>query len=363
MTFSLCMIVKNEEKTIGRCLDSVREIFDEIIVVDTGSVDGTKKIVSEYTDKIYDFIWCDDFAMARNFSFSKATGDYIMWLDADDIILPDDRVQLLKLKEEITAETDVIMMKYVINTEKNGAISYFYYRERLIKRLSGLRWHGFVHEAITPSGNVVYKDICVYHMPENRENRDKERNLKIYEGKIASGVKLTARETYYYARELYYNGKTDRAVKHLSEFLGFPNGWYADKIGACILLFRIHFKKSAAVARAYISRAMSYGKITPEVLCLMGDSHKEEGNINQAIFWYNAACMCPSEYASDGFVLPEYERYYPLMQLCVCYDMLGDKEKAKECNRLAGIEKPDSDEVKHNEKYFASLDETAEKNK
>ena len=83
---SLCMIVKNEEDVIARCLDSVSRCVDEIIIADTGSSDRTKEICRDFTDKIFDFEWTDDFSAARNFSFSKATGDYLMWLDADDVV-------------------------------------------------------------------------------------------------------------------------------------------------------------------------------------------------------------------------------------------------------------------------------------
>ena len=86
MTISVCMIVKNEEPRLRACLDSLKPIADEIIVVDTGSVDGTKAVAAEYTDKIYDFAWIDDFSAARNFAFSKATGDYIYTADADEVI-------------------------------------------------------------------------------------------------------------------------------------------------------------------------------------------------------------------------------------------------------------------------------------
>ena len=65
-TVSLCMIVKNEEKVLSRCLDSVKDAVDEIIIVDTGSEDNTKNIASQYTDKIYDFKWVYDFSAARN---------------------------------------------------------------------------------------------------------------------------------------------------------------------------------------------------------------------------------------------------------------------------------------------------------
>ena len=70
ITISLCMIVKNEEKVLARCLDSIADLMDEIIIVDTGSSDNTKEIAKKYTDKIYDFAWIDDFSAARNYSFS-----------------------------------------------------------------------------------------------------------------------------------------------------------------------------------------------------------------------------------------------------------------------------------------------------
>ena len=86
LTISLCMIVKNEEMHIARSLESVAELVDEIIVVDTGSVDRTVEIAAGYTRKVYSYPWKDDFSDARNFSFSKATMDYCMWMDADDIL-------------------------------------------------------------------------------------------------------------------------------------------------------------------------------------------------------------------------------------------------------------------------------------
>ena len=73
ITISLCMIVKNEEQVLSSCLDSLAGLMDEIIIVDTGSCDRTREIATRYTDKIYDYIWKDDFADARNFAFSKAS--------------------------------------------------------------------------------------------------------------------------------------------------------------------------------------------------------------------------------------------------------------------------------------------------
>ena len=83
ISISMCMIVKNEQDILARCLDSYAGTYDELIIVDTGSTDNTKEIAAHYTDKIYDFEWINDFSAARNFAFSKATKEYIYSADAD----------------------------------------------------------------------------------------------------------------------------------------------------------------------------------------------------------------------------------------------------------------------------------------
>ena len=96
MKFSLCMIVKNEEAVLNRCLESMASAMDEIIIVDTGSTDATKKIAAAYTDQIYDFAWTGNFAEARNYAASKATGDYIYTADADEYLEPEELQKLLQ---------------------------------------------------------------------------------------------------------------------------------------------------------------------------------------------------------------------------------------------------------------------------
>ena len=73
------MIVKDEELTLARCLGCVQPFADEIVIVDTGSSDGTAVVARNYTEKVFSFAWCDDFSAARNFSFSKASCDLVMW--------------------------------------------------------------------------------------------------------------------------------------------------------------------------------------------------------------------------------------------------------------------------------------------
>ena len=113
VTISLCMIVKNEERVLGRCLESVQEIADEIIIVDTGSEDRTKEIAEKYHARVFEQEWQDDFSRARNYSFSHAEMDYCMWLDADDIITKSEALKLKRWKEETDESSDVIMLRYV----------------------------------------------------------------------------------------------------------------------------------------------------------------------------------------------------------------------------------------------------------
>ena len=94
---SLTMIVRDEEENLARCLGSVRGLFDEIVVVDTGSVDRTKEIAREFGARVFDFVWIDDFAAARNEALAHATGDYAFWLDADDVVEPDEKEKLRAL--------------------------------------------------------------------------------------------------------------------------------------------------------------------------------------------------------------------------------------------------------------------------
>ena len=106
------MIVKDEEDSLERCISSIAAAMNEIIIVDTGSRDRTKEIAASLGAKVYDFTWCDDFAKARNYAFSKATKEYVMWLDADDYITMDNLENLLELKNS-SLRPDSFSMEYL----------------------------------------------------------------------------------------------------------------------------------------------------------------------------------------------------------------------------------------------------------
>ena len=235
-TISLCMIVKNEEPVLERILKPMRTVVDEIIIADTGSTDSTKEIACRYGDQVFDYAWKQDFAAARNAACERASMDYWMWLDADDVIRPDQLEGLRQLKETLDPKIDVVMMRYVAAFDAAGRPSFTYYRERLLRNDKTFLWQGRVHEAVTPKGCILYSPITIEHRKEKAG--DSRRNLEIYRQMIRDGEALEPRHQFYYGRELFDHGEYEMAAKALEQFLKEPGGWKENRIDACLLLSR-----------------------------------------------------------------------------------------------------------------------------
>lgn len=348
------MIVRNEAENLPVCLQSVREAVDEIVIVDTGSTDDTKDIARVYTDRIFDFSWQDDFALARNEAFSYASKPFMMWLDADDVIAPEAVKRLIAFKDTLTEEVDAVMLPYHCGIRDDGMPALVFERERIIRRDSGMRFSGFVHEAIVLRGNVVHADIPVIHRG-NGKKRDTRRNLMIYEKHMAKGEKMSPRDWYYYARELMDCGETSRAEQAFSRFLAM-NGWLPNRIDAHVQ--RGHCLKKLGrqmEARVEYLAAMAYGAPGADALCAMGDAWLEEGNAQAAVPWYQMALKAKPDAADGAFVRPLMNTYIPAMQLCVCYDRLGMKKEAMEMNELALEYCPKDPAALRNRGYFSGI--------
>ena len=351
---SLCMIVKNEEMHITRCLDSVAELVDEIIVVDTGSTDRTVELVSGYTSKIYSYPWKDDFADARNYSFSRASMDYCMWMDADDILEETEKDKFLQLKQTLSLDVDIVMMKYHTSFDDAGKPSFSYFRERWIRNCPQYRWIGAVHEVIPPIGNIVYSDIAICHKKMNAG--DSERNLNIYRKMLAEGKVLDPRHQYYYGRELYYHKQYEEAISVLEQFLILEDGWIENKIEACSVCANCYYRLGREQsALNTLLRSMSFDAPRAELCCEIGKHFLERGNYHIAVYWYEMALKRPKNEHAGGFVLPDCYDYIPFLQLCVCFDKIGDRAKAKEYNEMAGACKPYSKAYLYNKQYFEKL--------
>lgn len=351
ITISLCMIVKNEEDVIARCLNSVKDIVDEIIIVDTGSTDNTKIIASEFTDKIYDFKWIDDFSAARNFSYSKAVMDYILWLDADDVIAKKDKEEFIKLKQTLLPAIDMVMMKYDVAFDEHGNVTLSYFRERLSKRINNYEWKEAVHEYLQISGIVINSDIHITHQKLHQSSLG--RNLLIYENIISSGADLTPRGLFYYARELSESGRYDDAIKYYNKFLDTKEGYQEDNIRACSdLAICYYIKHDLPNMQTILLKSFEYDTPRAEICCHLGFYYLEKEEYEKAVVWYKIALQLKKPSKSWGFILHDYWDFIPNIQLSVCYDKLGDLNEAIKYNNKAAEYKPEHSQVLLNKLYF-----------
>ena len=346
---SLCMIVKNEEKVIGRCLDSISDIVDEIIIVDTGSTDKTKSIVSQYTDKIYDFEWVNDFAKARNYSFSKATKEYVFWLDADDVVLEEDRKKLIKLKEGMDGTVDVYTMIYNYSQDENGMPLIIQRRERIVKRENNYQWLSPIHEVIVPSGNIVDTDIVITH--EKHEIKDVNRNLKIFEEMIKNHVKFDDRQEYCYAKELYFLQHIPEAIEQYNKFISKYIKEYdkrKDLLYSALIELSDCYKRTGDEEKEWETLLLILKNQIPQKDCLnrIADIFFIKKKWEEAIFWYKKALEI--EDTADS----SYSNYYSNICIGVCYYWIGDIKKAYEYNEKAGeTNKNDETYLKNKEIY------------
>ena len=349
-TISLCMIVKNEQEVLGRCLDSIKSLVDEIIIVDTGSNDGTIEIAKRYTNRVYNFVWVDDFSLARNYSFSRATCDYVLWLDADDVLEGENIEAFRKLKSELNDGIDVVMMKYNIAFDDDKP-TYSYFRERILKRSKNFRWQEPVHEVIVPSGNIIYSDVAISH--RKQKPNEQGRNLRLYQIQLSQNKKLSARGQFYYARELYFNGHTDDAIVWFSKFLKNKRAWIENKIDAYLMLARCFEQKGIREkVIKNLLQALVISSPNAEICCGLGDWYLAAKLYSTAIFWYQAALSIDANELKYGFVNADYCGFIPCIQLCVCYFHINKVDLAKNYNEKAATFKPNHPSVFHNRKIF-----------
>ena len=349
MTLSVCLIVKDEEKVLERCLTCVSRFADETVLVDTGSTDSTVQIAEKFTDKVYYFKWCDDFSAARNYAFDKATGELLMWLDADDFITDENCAKIKKLKNSFDGY-DMAILPYAAAFDGDKP-TFVYNRERIFRRDRNYRFSGEVHEAIVPSGKIYYSDAVIYH--KKVKINEQMRNLRILQQKISTGKELEAREKFYYGRELLFNKMYRECIAVLEDFLN-GDGWFVNKAEACINLYQAYMAIGES-DRAMSSLLHSFTICPPnsQVCCMLGEHFFNRGELNHSVYWYEAALKAKNEEGS--FISEDYCAFIPYMQLCVLYDRLGDSKKAYRYNEMAGAIKPHNEKYRYNVGYFKKL--------
>ncbi len=189
---TVCLIVKNEERFLGQCLESVKGLAHQIVVVDTGSTDRTVEIAKQHKAEVHSFVWCDDFSAARNAALEHVTGDWVLMLDADEELPPEQHETLRKLLRSAPVISWRLPLQDV-GREAEGCI----YVPRLFRNAPELFYVGRVHEQVFPSLEVRRQewgletrlgDAALRHYGYTKEltlERDKVgRNLRLIEQAI-----------------------------------------------------------------------------------------------------------------------------------------------------------------------------------
>ena len=361
MTISLAMIIRNSENVLEKCLSSCHDIFDEIVIVDTGSTDRTKEIAHQYTTKVYDFEWCSDFAKARNFSFSLCSSEFVMWLDDDDTLLEKDKD---KIKALDFADREIILCKYIYSKDEFGVAECILERERIIKRSLNLQWQKKIHEYLPLRvGNRDLKqfrtDIEIQH---NKQHSSSERNLEILEEIIK--IDKEPRNFYYFGKELvdYFdvnenqNQRETRYKKAIGVLLNFVrlNSWWEDVFAAYMLIAKCYLNLKDE--DKFFSNMFKSIKIEParaepyyELACF----YMNKNDWRKAIHWFEECLNVKRNKELLSSYLPQYYTWKPALNLVICYNNIGDVQKAYEYNELFLKFRP-SDKRGHNNRAILS---------
>lgn len=269
-TVSLCMIVKNEARNIKGALESVKSFVQEIIVVDTGSTDGTKEIAKQFTDKVLDFPWQDDFSAARNFALSQASGKWILFLDGDELVPPETLKHFYQLIRGQDAAAILVPVKNVHVPTQDKPTNYHYSETyRLFRNHLGIRFEGFVHEDIAESLEKLAKQQKVSVVRSNQFITNlgfllKTKNLQAkheYYGKLL--LKEIDRrpdhfKAYYeYAVFLLDRGDTEEAERYYDKAIQLnPKFWMSANDKAVCLLKKAVDEDKLVEAAGYLDIAM-----------------------------------------------------------------------------------------------------------
>ena len=332
ITISVCMIVKDEEAVLARCLNSLSGLADEIIIVDTGSRDATKEVASRYTDKIYDYSWNDDFAAARNESIAKATMDYIYIADADEVIDEENRERFRILKQTLLPEIDIVQMKYANQLEYNTTYNFdVEYRPKLYKRVRSFRFVDPIHESVLLSPVVYDSDIVIMHLPQESHAA---RDLNIFRKVIDREGKLSAKLYEMYARELFVAGTDEDFIRAAAYYSRVAENEDCSerqrRIYECVLTRAYRLKKDMNGLLKYSLKNLAEGKASAEVCYELGEYFYSLKDVKEAALWfYNAA------YETECELNIRYGGDYPLKRLADCYRDMGMKKEEEAYRALS----------------------------
>jgi len=328
------MIVKNEEQFLEQCLNSVKSLVDEIIIVDTGSNDKTKEIAKKFTNKIHDFTWCDNFSAARNESLKHATGDWILVLDADETISERDHQKV----KELLGNTgkvgfSLIHRNYTNNSNATKWISSKtdYYPEskvasgwypepimRLFKNSQKVSYKGIVHETVYDSlielGEIFKLDIPIHHYGNLNNERINQKH--VYYEKLGEKKVIETNDFYDFyelGRQYLHNKKLDEAIESFEKSIELKKDYFESwfMLGTTFLL-----KNELNSALEKLSKAQLLNHNYLPIYVNLGIIFAKKKEFDKAIKnFIKVVELNPGDASA-------------YKNLGICYDQIGDKKNA-----------------------------------
>lgn len=328
MKISLCMIVKNEEEFLEQSLQSASRYVEDFVVVDTGSTDSTKEIALKYTQKVYDFSWCNDFSAARNFSLEKASYDWVLILDADEKIIDFDSQSVQQL---ITSNNPAVGRIQRINVLFD-ATGERHLSERISRFLNRQLFHyeGIIHEQIVNrNGNphqTVPLKITVEHLGYTQEvisRTDKiARNLTLLE----QALKEAPEDTYllYQLGKSYYLAKNYvEAIQCFKKALSMPINFELEYIEDLVETYGYALINNGDYTESLeLEKFERYYGGSADFLFLMGLIYMNNAKFLQAVGQF-LRCTKNKPGKTAGI-----DSYLPYYNLGVIYECLGQKKEA-----------------------------------
>jgi glycosyltransferase involved in cell wall biosynthesis len=267
----------------------------------------------------------DDFAAARNASFEACTGDWVIWLDADDRVPAAVQDGIRRAKQELLGDhLDAVWMPYRYHfDEATGVCTFSMTRERMVRRAAGARWVGPVHEIIDVGDgpSATREDLFVEHRPPRpKDEVGRGRNLRILE-KAVQGGDRTSRTLYYYANELRDHGRDEAALAAYREYLTLPAADW-EKYQALVSMSQCAGRCGREdEAVGYLYDALRVDSSRSEAFLALGRRHFDREEWARAMTWYSAAAAATEPVI--GFVSPGDYTWRPWDQLGVCLMNVG----------------------------------------
>lgn len=339
MKISACMITKNEEKNIEMCINSYRNIVDEIIVVDTGSEDNTVKIAESLGAKVYFFKWINDFAKAKNYALDRAKGDWIIFLDADEQFDINSSKKIKGILENLRGTKYSAIGCKIINIDKvNNRIIDCFMQIRIFKNDKNIRYKSSIHESLNKKNDKIhiisyYDDIEIHHTGYSSNiNKEKaKRNLDI----LLENIKCNGEdEDYYrYLCDCYFSlGEYDNALKygqlHLNSTIKVMG--YQSRIHKVVIDCMWKLGKSKEDIELKIKEAISIFPNHPNFYCSYGFFLLDEKKYDEALNNFLLTLSCNGSYKGIEVNLIMGIIPYIHLKIGFIYEMKNSYEKALE---------------------------------